>query len=51
MVNKKVNKNAFKKFPTSGNMPTCIQNYFLFLHLLSELFPTYSTTIFLMNLS
>jgi hypothetical protein len=38
------------KFP-SGNMPICIENYFLILQALSGLLPIYSTTIFLMNLS
>jgi hypothetical protein len=31
---------------TSGNMPICIENYFLFIQALPGLFPTYSTTIF-----
>ena len=50
MVNKKVNKNAFpQNFHTSGYMPICIVNYFLFLRALSVLIPTYSTIILLMN--
>jgi hypothetical protein len=42
---------CLKKFPTSGNMSICIENYFVFLQALSGPFPTYSTTIFFMDLS